>query len=101
MSFYKQRATVFTMLLICLLISSHSEAVKAGTQWQRDSYKEALKALKKGRLEKFQQLSSSLTDYSLYPYLQYRFINSRLSRVNPVDIKHFFKNHSAINSMAL
>lgn len=89
-----KRTVTVSSLFVWLLICGYSTTTIAGTQWQRDTYQDALKALKQGKLEKFQQLSSGLTDYSLYPYLRYKFLNSRLSRINPVEIEHFFKNYS-------
>ncbi len=92
--FCKQLTTVFPILFVCLLASGYSVAASAGTEWQRDNYKDAVTALKRGKLEKFQQISSGLTDYSLYPYLRYKFISKRLSRVQPIEVEHFFKNYS-------
>lgn len=48
---------------------------------QRIIFKEAKTALKKGHLRTFNRLSQKLVDYPLYGYLQYEFINKRISKL--------------------
>ncbi len=71
------------MLLSC---QAEAEGVADKYAQQRASFIAAEKALKRGEITKYQALRKTLTDYPLYPYLEYRelrygFTSNKLPRV--------------------
>lgn len=75
-------------LLVSLLLIS-SSATSATLEEQRQQYQEAKKALRSGKIEKFLQLSESVRDYPLYPYLRYNYLQPRLQKIKPEIIENF------------
>lgn len=65
-----------------------------GYERSRQKYQKALKLLKQGKLKAFKKLSEQLTDYPLYPYLQYYQFKKNLSQVEPAKFTAYFKNYS-------
>ncbi|WP_020210400.1 transglycosylase SLT domain-containing protein [Gilvimarinus chinensis] len=56
---------------------------------QRKTYAEAQQALGQSRYSDYQQLVQQLEHYSLKPYLEYRYITRRLSRVDNAEVDQF------------
>lgn len=50
-------------------------------------------ALQENRLDDYRQLAQQLTDYPLYPYLQYYELRRRLSRVNHDEVSDFIEEN--------
>ncbi len=61
---------------------------------QRILYREAKIALRKGDHKKFLQLSESIREYPLYPYLRYNYLTSRLSSIDNNEIAVFLDEYS-------
>lgn len=59
----------------------------------RALFLDAYKALGERRLNDYKQLARELTDYPLYPYLQYRRLRDRLSRAGNSELAAFIKNN--------
>jgi soluble lytic murein transglycosylase len=60
---------------------------------QRALFMKADKALKQNRLGDYRQLQQQLTDYPLYPYLQYRELRRRLSLAKHEEIAGFIAHN--------
>ncbi|MDH3934764.1 MAG: transglycosylase SLT domain-containing protein, partial [Gammaproteobacteria bacterium] len=60
---------------------------------QRALFMKADKALEKNRLDDYRQLQQQLTDYPLYPYLQYRELRRRLSLAKHEEIAGFIAHN--------
>ena len=65
------------ILLPCVALGSHLEQ-------QRTVFLQAEQALKSGNQAVFLQLSAGLTDYPLYPYLQYQWLSNRLPETEKI-----------------
>ena len=61
---------------------------------QRATYMSAISHLRAGRSSSFRRAKSRLTDYALYPYLQYHDLQSRLSSANAGEVLDFRNAHS-------
>lgn len=61
---------------------------------ERKLYEKAKANLSSGHIQSFLQQAELLKDYPLYPYLEYRYLKSRLSRLKPEAMERFFHNHS-------
>jgi len=66
-----------------------------------DTYKEdralflqADKALDRNRLQDYRQLAGQLTDYPLYPYLQFKELRKRLKQADPDEMNAFIERHA-------
>ncbi|MDX2455935.1 MAG: transglycosylase SLT domain-containing protein [Gammaproteobacteria bacterium] len=86
----------FFICLTCLLTATTG----ATGVIDHDSYKEeralflqAGKALKENRLDKYRQLARQLTDYPLYPYLQFQELRRHLKSTNHDEIAAFIARH--------
>ncbi len=60
---------------------------------QRETYIAASKAFDSGNINKFKQLSRQLKDYPLYPYLEYKAYNSKLSTLSQQQVQYFLKTY--------
>lgn len=60
---------------------------------QRGAYKTALGHLRAGRSNSFRKAKAQLVDYTLYPYLEYHELQSRLSSAKPEEIVNFRAVH--------
>jgi len=61
---------------------------------ERARYREALDALKHGKHERFGQLSTSLRDYPLHPYLEDRRLRRRLAQADDAEVAAFLEQHA-------
>ena len=59
----------------------------------RALFLEASKALDEKRLSDFRRLQSQLTDYPLYPYLQFQDLRTRLKTADHDEIARFIDQH--------
>lgn len=50
---------------------------------ERSQYTDALQALAKGKTRRFKQLKAQLTEYPLYPYLEYGYLRVQIKRHTP------------------
>ncbi len=78
--------------LISLLVLAHG-VTAATLDEQRKQYQDAKKTLQTGNLTKFTTLAENLTDYPLYPYLRYNYLQPRLHKVNADEIREFIEQH--------
>ncbi|MFK8026849.1 MAG: transglycosylase SLT domain-containing protein [Gammaproteobacteria bacterium] len=76
------------------LIATNADA--AGLYKQREQYLQARHALAVGDAKEFEFLAGQLTDYPLYPYLQYEELRRRISNAPEKDIRSFLDNYSYI-----
>ncbi len=60
---------------------------------QREHYLQAMKAYKEANYREFSRLSLKLKDYPLYPYLEYRSLNSRLSSQPAETLTEFLQQY--------
>jgi hypothetical protein len=75
------RARALCVLLA--LFSLHATADELGDK--RQQYLAALRSLDSGQIEAFQAAKAALTDYPLYPYLDYQDHLLRLNHLTPAD----------------
>jgi soluble lytic murein transglycosylase len=79
-----------TLLIIFILFACISNAAIAATiEQQRKQYQQAKKALRDGKITHFLQLSETIREYPLYPYLRYNYLYPRLHKVKPDEIEEF------------
>lgn len=60
---------------------------------QREQYLQAEAALKNGRDAGYRELKASLTDYPLYPYLEYQELQRKLDSANPKQMRKFLERY--------
>jgi len=65
---------------------------------QRADFIAARKALRQGKNKQYKKLAKGLTDYPLYPYLEYWHINRNLNKVSAEQINSFIERHSSLPS---
>ncbi|MFP6835317.1 MAG: hypothetical protein VB948_04310, partial [Pseudomonadales bacterium] len=63
------------------------------TYQQRAAYKSAIDHLRAGRSRSFRTAKAQLTDYALFPYLEYHELQSRLSTAKTDEIVNFRDAH--------
>jgi len=61
---------------------------------QRETYQKALSAFNKRQLTRFRQYKAELTNYPLYPYLEYKDLKRNLVKKNQQRISNFLKENS-------
>jgi soluble lytic murein transglycosylase len=80
--------------IACLAIISTAAASEDPYQEDRALFLKAYKALGEHRQNDYRQLARKLTDYPLYPYLQYRELRDRLGRASNSELEAFIKNNA-------
>lgn len=63
---------------------------------QRSRFLEAEKALSLNQTDNFSKLLPTLTDYPLYPYLQYLDMKERLQHLSADEMAHFLREHESL-----
>ena len=63
---------------------------------QREQFLAAEKALRLHRYNEFQRILPTLTEYPLYPYLQYQSLKSRLRKASSEELSNFFEQYPDI-----
>lgn len=81
------------LLLLALLLVACAGTSAATLEDQRRDYQAARKLLNAGKTEAFLKLAQGLEDYVLYPYLQYSFLQRRLSKVAASEMQSFFARY--------
>ncbi len=69
-------------------------------QQQRDNFMAAEKALKRGAIKKYQQLTPQLENYPLYPYLRYEYLRTRLGKIPADEISAFIDTYSDLSPLS-
>jgi soluble lytic murein transglycosylase len=87
----KQRCTVLTLLLACLVFPASSFAISL--EKQRELFQDAEQALKKNHLSEYRKLVAQIEDYPLVPYLRYQELSRSLSQQKPAAIKNFLDTY--------
>jgi soluble lytic murein transglycosylase len=85
-----------TILIFTALALIAHNADAAGLYKQRAQYVQARHALAVGDVKDFEFLAGQLTDYPLYPYLQYEELRRRISSAPEKDIRAFLDNYSYV-----
>jgi soluble lytic murein transglycosylase len=80
--------------LVLLLLAGHAWATPIETQ--RSHYKQALKALKAGRLTEFERLQGQLLDYPLHPYLIHARLRRDLKHADTAEVRSFLSTHGEL-----
>lgn len=62
-------------------------------QQQRADYQIAKKALQQREFETYLQIRSKLTDYPLYPYLEFSYLKHQLKKTTSAEIQHFLNSY--------
>ena len=80
-----------------LLMGSMAQAsAPEGLDQQRQVYAQAQKALQQGRISDYRRLKRKLTEYPLYPYLEYAEMSRRLSRTQSQQVQKFIEHNKEI-----
>jgi len=82
--------------LACLFIAASGAADNPDSDSYKDDralFLKARKALDENRLSNFRRLQSQLTDYPLYPYLQFQDLRRRLKTADHSEIASFIAAH--------
>ena len=87
-------ASVILTFTALVLLANNADAT--GLSKQREQYLQARHALAVGDTKQFDYLATQLTDYPLYPYLQYEELRRRISSAPEKDIRAFLDNYSYI-----
>ena len=83
------RLFICSTCLLAFLAGAASFSSSDPYRKQRALYVQADKALEENRLDDYRQLQQQLTDYPLYPYLQYQELRRRLSQAKHEEIADF------------
>ena len=86
-----QRLIQFCVLFYAVFLAS--VALAATPDEQRKDYQNALKALRTGKIQDFLTVADRLRDYPLYPYLRYNYLQLRLNKADPAEIKEFLAQY--------
>lgn len=82
---------ILIAITICLLAPyAYSEPLSK----QRQQYMDARAALAQGDTKTFRFLANQLTDYPLYPYLEYEQLRKNIRSADEQDIRDFLDNYS-------
>ena len=92
---------ILLLLIFYLPLLTAAPSTGPDLEKQRALYRDAKSALRNGDRKKFLQLSESLREYPLYPYLQYNYLNSHLSKANSDEIATFLNEYSDFPSTEL
>ena len=84
----------FTPCFLASTLVLASAQEPASLEQNRQTFLTAEKALKSGQVNKFNQLSATLKDYPLYPYLVYQELRKNLKQKHPDDIRAFLNSYS-------
>ncbi len=77
------------LICVCAMSCVHADNLDARKQYQR-----ALVDLRAGRIEQFRSAQRQLTDYPLYPYLEFEDLQRQLRRATPQQIQSFIDRNS-------
>ncbi len=89
------RLSILFVLSVALLTLIISHPAGADFEQQRQDFLAAEKALKKGRIQEFNELLAKLADYPLYPYLVYEQIRKNVSLEHEERILAFLDEYSS------
>jgi len=81
------------ILLVSVLVSPNLFAAKEPIVVQRAEFVAAEKALAKGHTKTYRALKAKLTQYPLYPYLEYKELRRRLSSAKSKQIQAFLDKY--------
>ncbi len=83
--------SLFSLLRAAFVVCMSIGVVHANTQWQeeRELYKKARKALVKKQINQFNQYSARLTEYPLFPYLNYEELKLRIASLSNQEVDVF------------
>lgn len=73
---------------IMMVLPIYADASANRTE-QRAAYKEALSALNRGRITDFNRIRKGLSDYPLYPYLEYNRLSKNVANLPARDVSGF------------
>ena len=81
------------ILSLLLLTFAHPGAANNKLDKQREQFLQAENALKKGEMESYLKLKSSLAGYPLLPYLEQRELASRIADAKETEIQGYLKKY--------
>lgn len=84
------RTILYALLVVLVALDACAEPLSK----QREQYIDARAALARGEIQTFRNLAAGLTDYSLYPYLEYELLRKNLHSADEQDIRTFLDNYS-------
>ncbi len=86
------------LFLLVLILSCQAGAKNVAAQYteQRSNFVAAEKALKQGKITKYQALRKTLADYPLYPYLEYQELRYGFSSKKLPRVKKFLNNYKDV-----
>jgi len=87
------RQLVYLLLFLVFASNSAVFAGSSATEAEREQFKIAWDAAKRGDHESFRQIKDDLHDYVLYPYLQYENYRNRRSNIPVDDMEAFLETH--------
>ncbi len=100
MKVFNMNWPAFSVTSLCLAITAllliATKAEAANLVEQRQMYMQARHALAMDQKQQFDLLASRLTDYPLYPYLQYEELRRRINTAPEKDIRTFLDNYAYI-----
>lgn len=80
------------LAIISFLLLSDSSLADRNDR-QREQFLQAEAALRDGHGEEYRKLRQSLTDYPLYPYLEYQELQGRLDKAQPDEVRDFLQRY--------
>ncbi len=83
-------------LLLAILTLVIALPLQASLQQQRDRYAAALTALDEGNTAEFEQLQRQLTQYPLYPYLEYKALTADIQNISNRQVDAFLNRYENI-----
>lgn len=86
--------TIISAILIALFLLATPVIADNDLTQQRVSYVQAMQALAKNDMEKFNTLRASLQSYPLYPYLEYAALTKDLSKVSEQQMMNFLATYA-------
>ena len=84
-----------TLLFVCLLVSNNGFA-STSFEAERQQFLMASTALSEGRLEEFNELLSSLSDYPVVAYLHYDYFRQSINNLSVSEAADFLQTHQSL-----
>jgi soluble lytic murein transglycosylase len=88
-----RRLLLATLLVVSSALADEARDLDLDLDRDRLNFRYAYEAIHGGRMATYRRIASELTDYVLYPYLEYRELRRRLGTASDEEIEGFLERH--------
>lgn len=88
------RPLAYRLLLVALVVMASVRADEApDLERDRLNFRYAYEAIRDGRMATYRRIAPELTDYALYPYLEYQKLRRHLGTASDAEVEGFLEDH--------